>query len=52
MGDKSNRAGGQIKEKAGEATGNRKLAESGRRDQVKGDLKSSGKKLKDAAKKL
>ena len=52
MGDKSDRTGGQIKEKAGEAVGNRKLAESGRRDQIKGDLKSSGKKVKNAARKL
>lgn len=52
MGNKSDRATGQIKEKAGEATGNRKLAESGRREQIKGNVKSSGKKLKDAAKKL
>jgi uncharacterized protein YjbJ (UPF0337 family) len=52
VGNKSDRASGQIKEKAGEAVGNRKLAESGRREQVKGDLKSSGKKVKDAAKKL
>jgi uncharacterized protein YjbJ (UPF0337 family) len=52
MGDKTDRATGQIKEKAGEAVGNRKMAESGRREQVKGDVKSGGKKLKDAAKKL
>jgi uncharacterized protein YjbJ (UPF0337 family) len=52
MGDKTDRASGQIKEKAGEATGNRKLAETGRREQVKGNVKSSGKKLKDAAKKM
>jgi uncharacterized protein YjbJ (UPF0337 family) len=52
MGDKTDRATGQVKEKAGEATGNRSLAESGRREQIKGDVKSGGKKLKDAAKKL
>jgi uncharacterized protein YjbJ (UPF0337 family) len=52
MGDKTDRASGQIKEKAGEATGNRELAETGRREQVKGDVKSAGKKLKDAAKKM
>jgi uncharacterized protein YjbJ (UPF0337 family) len=52
MGDKTDRVGGQIKEKTGQATGNRKLAESGRREQIKGDVKSGGKKLKDAAKKM
>ena len=52
MGDKSDRVSGQIKEKAGVATRNRKLAESGRREQIKGDVKKGGKKLKDAAKKL
>lgn len=52
MGDKSDRVSGQIKEKAGRATGNRKLAESGRREQIKGDVKSGGKKLKDAAQKM
>jgi uncharacterized protein YjbJ (UPF0337 family) len=52
MGNKADRASGQVKEKAGQATGNRKLAESGRREQIKGDMKSGGKKLKDAAKKL
>jgi uncharacterized protein YjbJ (UPF0337 family) len=52
MGNKTDRAGGQIKEKAGEAVGNQRLAESGRRDQIKGDAKAGAKKLKDAAKKL
>jgi uncharacterized protein YjbJ (UPF0337 family) len=50
MGSKKDRAKGQLKEKAGEATGNRKLAESGRREQMKGDVKKG--KLKDAAKKM
>ena len=52
MGDKKDRVGGQLKEKAGAATGDKNLAESGRRDQIKGDLKKSGTKLKDAAKKM
>jgi uncharacterized protein YjbJ (UPF0337 family) len=52
MGNKTDRAGGQIKEKTGEAVGNQRLAESGRRDQIKGDAKVGAKKLKDAAKKL
>ncbi len=52
MANKTDRVTGQIKEKAGVAAGDRRLAESGRRDQIKGDIKASGKKLKDAAKKL
>jgi uncharacterized protein YjbJ (UPF0337 family) len=52
MGNKTERTGGKIKEKAGEAVGDRKLAESGRRDQIKGDVKQAGTKVKDAAKKL
>ena len=52
MGDKKDRVTGQVKEKAGEAVGNRQLAEEGRRAQIKGNVKQSGKKLKDAAKKL
>jgi uncharacterized protein YjbJ (UPF0337 family) len=52
MGDKSDRAKGHLKEKAGVAKGDADLAESGRRDQIKGNLKASGKKLKQAAKNL
>jgi uncharacterized protein YjbJ (UPF0337 family) len=52
VGNKGDRVTGQVKEKAGQATGNRKLAEKGRREQMKGDLKTGGKKLKDAAKKM
>ena len=52
MGDKSDRMKGKLKETTGEATGDRKMAEEGRRDQMKGDIKKSGEKLKDAAKKL
>ena len=52
MGDKSDRASGSMKEAAGKATGNRDLAAEGRREQIKGDVKKSGKKLKDAAKKM
>jgi uncharacterized protein YjbJ (UPF0337 family) len=52
MGDKADRAKGQLKEKAGQAKGDQDMAASGRRDQIKGDLKKSGKKLKDAAKKM
>ena len=52
MGDKSDRASGAMKETAGKATGDQSLQAKGRRQQMKGDLKKSGKKLKDAAKKL
>ena len=52
MGDKSDRVSGKMKEAAGTATRNPGLAEKGRREQIKGDVKKSGKKLKDAAKKV
>jgi uncharacterized protein YjbJ (UPF0337 family) len=52
MSDKKDRASGAMKETAGKATGNRDLAAKGRREQMKGDVKKSGKKLKDAAKKM
>jgi uncharacterized protein YjbJ (UPF0337 family) len=50
--DKKERAKGHIKEKTGRAVGKPGLAESGRRDQMKGDAKAGGKKLRDAAKKM
>jgi uncharacterized protein YjbJ (UPF0337 family) len=52
MADKTDRAKGTVKQKTGEAVGNEKLAASGRRERVKGNVKASGKKMKDAAKKL
>jgi uncharacterized protein YjbJ (UPF0337 family) len=52
MGDKKDRASGTIKEAAGRAKGDQGLAAKGRREQIKGDLKKSGKKVKDAAKKM
>jgi uncharacterized protein YjbJ (UPF0337 family) len=52
MGNKTDRASGTAKEAAGKATGDRNLAAKGRRERIKGDVKSSGKKLKDAAKKM
>jgi uncharacterized protein YjbJ (UPF0337 family) len=52
MGNKSDRAKGKMKEAAAHVKGDPGLAEEGRRDQVKGDLKASGKKAKDAIKKL
>jgi uncharacterized protein YjbJ (UPF0337 family) len=51
MGDKTDRLTGQVKEKAGRATGDRGLAQKGRDEQAKGDIKKSAKKAKDAVKK-
>jgi uncharacterized protein YjbJ (UPF0337 family) len=51
MGDKTDRAKGQVKEKTGRATGNVSLTEKGRAEQSKGQLKKSGKALKNAVKK-
>ena len=50
MGDKTDRTAGQIKEKAGEAVGSRKVAASGRRQRDKGKVKQGVEKVKDAAK--
>ena len=52
MGDKTDRLKGHAKEKAGQAKGDPNLAAKGRREQIKGDVKKSGKKLKDAASKM
>jgi len=52
MGDKTDRVTGKVKQKTGEAVGNESLTAKGRREQVKGDAKAGGKKLKDATKKL
>lgn len=51
MGDKKDRVSGTLKETAGKATGNRGLAQQGRDEQAKGDIKSAGKKVKNAVKK-
>jgi uncharacterized protein YjbJ (UPF0337 family) len=51
MGDKTDRITGKVKETAGRATGDNELETKGRREQVKGNLKSGAKKVKDAAKK-
>jgi uncharacterized protein YjbJ (UPF0337 family) len=42
---------GKVKETAGRATGNDKLRAKGKSDQIKGDLKQAGEKVKDAFKK-
>ena len=41
-------AKGQIKQGAGEALGDERLAEEGRDDQVKGHLQQAAEKVKDA----
>jgi uncharacterized protein YjbJ (UPF0337 family) len=46
--DKTDRAKGKAKEAFGEASGNRNLAEEGRSDQAKGNVKAAGNRLKDA----
>jgi uncharacterized protein YjbJ (UPF0337 family) len=52
MGNKSDRTKGAVKRAAGNLTGDEELKEQGRRDQVKGNVKASAKKAKEAAKKL
>lgn len=59
MSDFSNKAedvGGKFKEGVGEATGNESLADEGRADQTKADIKdavsNAGEKVKDAANKV
>jgi uncharacterized protein YjbJ (UPF0337 family) len=39
---------GKVKESAGKMTGNTKLKNDGKLDQVKGNVKQSGEKVKDA----
>jgi uncharacterized protein YjbJ (UPF0337 family) len=41
---------GQAKEKTGKATGDKDLEAEGQADQVKGNLKDAGEKVKDAFK--
>jgi uncharacterized protein YjbJ (UPF0337 family) len=40
---------GQAKERIGKVTGNRRLQNEGKVDQVKANLKTTGEKVKDAA---
>ena len=44
-------AKGKLKETAGKVSGNDKLRAEGRADQVKGNLKQAGEKVKDALRK-
>jgi len=42
---------GKVKEAAGKMTGNTKLKHDGKKDQMKGNVKQSGEKVKDALRK-
>ena len=44
-------AKGKLKETVGKVSGNKKLRTEGKADQVKGNVKQAGEKLKDAFKK-
>jgi uncharacterized protein YjbJ (UPF0337 family) len=46
------KAGGAIKEKAGQMTGNRRLESEGKADKMEGHVRSSVGKAKDAAREL
>ncbi len=48
--NKAEELGGKAKEHAGEATGDDSLRAEGEADQVKGNLKQAGEKVKDAFK--
>jgi uncharacterized protein YjbJ (UPF0337 family) len=49
--DKAQEVKGKVKEKAGQATGDEYLEGEGKADQVSGNLKQAGEKVKDAFKK-
>jgi uncharacterized protein YjbJ (UPF0337 family) len=49
--DKAQTAKGQVKEAAGKAAGDRSMEAEGKGDQVAGNLKQAGEKVKDAVKK-
>ena len=51
MGNKTDRVTGKVKQATGKAVGDDSLKAKGRREQVKGNVKAGGKKIKDAAKK-
>ena len=48
--DKAEAMKGEAKQKVGDATGNEQWQAEGKADQVKGDLKQAGEKVKDAFK--
>jgi uncharacterized protein YjbJ (UPF0337 family) len=49
--NKAKEVKGKVKKKVGQAVGNPRLEAEGRADQIEGDLKQAGEKLKDAVKK-
>ncbi len=52
MGDKTDRVTGKVKKGVGKAKDDPGMEAAGRRHQIKADVKKSGEKAKDAAKKL
>jgi uncharacterized protein YjbJ (UPF0337 family) len=46
--NEAEKVGGVVKEKVGAGTDNRDLEAEGKKDQVSGDLKNAGEKVKDA----
>jgi uncharacterized protein YjbJ (UPF0337 family) len=44
------KAAGEVKQVVGRQSGDRRLEAEGRKDQVAGDLKNAGEKVKDAVK--
>ena len=48
--NKAEEVGGRAKERVGEATGDEQLEAEGKGDQVSGNLKQAGEKVKDAFK--
>ena len=51
VGNQTEKLGGKAKEAVGNATGDKDLQASGKKDQSKSDLKQAGEKIKDAFKK-
>jgi uncharacterized protein YjbJ (UPF0337 family) len=49
--NKATEVKGKVKKTAGRATGNERLEAEGKGDQVKGNVKQAGEKIKDAFKK-
>lgn len=52
MGGDSDKFAGRVKEAAGDLTGDKDLTDEGKKQQVAGDVKNVGKKVKDKADKL
>lgn len=50
--NKSENAGGKLKEATGKATGDDSLKNEGKADQSKADMKDAGEKVKDAGSKV